>query len=29
LRIMPPLVITQDQIDEALPAFRAVLMDDD
>jgi ornithine--oxo-acid transaminase len=29
LRIMPPLVITQDQIDEALPAFRAVLMGDD
>jgi ornithine--oxo-acid transaminase len=25
LRIMPPLVITRDQIDEALPAFRAVL----
>lgn len=25
LRIMPPLVITRDQIDEALPHFRAVL----
>ncbi len=25
LRIMPPLVITREQIDEALPAFRAVL----
>ncbi|GAA0565433.1 ornithine--oxo-acid transaminase [Rhizomicrobium electricum] len=25
LRIMPPLVITRDQIDEALPAFNAVL----
>jgi len=26
LRIMPPLVITRDQIDEALPQFEAVLM---
>lgn len=25
LRIMPPLIVTRDQIDEALPAFRAVL----
>ncbi len=26
LRIMPPLIITREQIDEALPEFRAVLM---
>ncbi len=26
LRIMPPLIITRDQIDEAMPQFRAVLM---
>jgi ornithine--oxo-acid transaminase len=25
LRIMPPLIITQGQLDEALPDFRAVL----
>jgi ornithine--oxo-acid transaminase len=29
LRIMPALVITQEQIDEALPVFRAVLMGGD
>ncbi|GAA0545850.1 ornithine--oxo-acid transaminase [Rhizomicrobium palustre] len=26
LRIMPPLIVTQDQIDEAMPHFEAVLM---
>jgi ornithine--oxo-acid transaminase len=26
LRIMPPLIITQEQIDEAMPVFREVLV---